>query len=118
MKHLFGKHFPLKITMLILASSAIIILVIITILNNKSFSPEFYEKDSFNSEEITSISNYIYVDPNKVSIDKGTFSHAKDSVFIFYLSNIQINDINSHFEKLYESKNDITYKAKKNQNIK
>ena len=118
MKHLFGKHFPLKITMLILASSAIIILVIITILNNKSFSPEFYEKDSFNSEEITSISKYIYVDPNKVSIDKGTFSHAKDSVFIFYLSNIQINDINSHFEKLYESKNDITYKAKKNQNIK
>ncbi|WP_295076530.1 hypothetical protein [Ruminococcus sp.] len=118
MKQPFGKHIPLKITLLILGSIVIVLLVIITIVNNKSLSPEFYEKDSFNSEEITSISNYIYVDPNKVSIDKGTFSHAKDSVFIFYLSNIQINDINSYFEKMYESKNDIIYQAKKNQNIK
>ncbi|MBP5378940.1 MAG: hypothetical protein J6Y64_05315, partial [Ruminococcus sp.] len=75
MKQPFGKHIPLKITLLILVSIVIVLLVIITILNNKPLSPEFYEKDSFNSEEITSISNYINVDPNKVSIDKGTFSH-------------------------------------------
>lgn len=85
---------------------------------NSSFKAETYEKNSFSSSEISLITSNIYIDCNKVSVDKITFSHAQDTMFVFYISNIENQDIGSNYIKTFESTNEINYQACKDFNIK
>lgn len=64
------------------------------------------------------ITSNIYIDCNKVSVDKITFSHAKDTIFVFYISNIEKQDIESNYIKISESTNEINYQACKDFKIK
>lgn len=117
MKVRYGKLSIIK-TIIIILAFVCISLVVLCIVRNNMFSPEKHDKIRFTSEEVSFISGYLGVDLNKSNIDEATFSHAKDSVFIFYISNIEIDNINSKFEKLYESKDEISFQSPNNSNIK
>lgn len=83
-----------------------------------SFKAETYEKNSFSSSDISLITSNIYIDCNEVSVDKISFSHAQDTMFVFYISNIDKQDIDSNYIKIYESTNEITYQASKDFKIR
>ncbi|MBO5319676.1 MAG: hypothetical protein J6B01_07735 [Ruminococcus sp.] len=83
-----------------------------------SFKAETYEKKSFTSGDMSIITSNIYIDCNKVDVDKITFSHAQDTMFVFYISNIDKQDIDSNYIKMFESTNEITYQASKDFKIK
>lgn len=83
-----------------------------------SFKAETYEKNSFTSGDISIITSNIYIDCNKVNVDKITFSHAQDTMFVFYISNIDRQDIDSNYIKMSESTNEITYQASKDFKIR
>ena len=83
-----------------------------------SFKGETYEKSSFTSDDISIITSNIYIACNKVNVDKITFSHAQDTMFVFYISNIDKQDIDSNYIKTSESTNEITYQASKNFKIR
>lgn len=108
MKNIFCKN---NLIFFIIVIIVLLSLVTYFILVNCSFKVETYEKKSFSSSETALITSNIYIDCNKVSVDKITFSHAKDTIFVFYISNIEKQDIESNYIKIFESTNEINYQA-------
>lgn len=112
MKNLFCKNSSIFFAIVVL------FFVICFSLIKYSFKAETYEKNSFTSGDISIITSNIYIDCNKVNVDKITFSHAQDTMFVFYISNIDRQDIDSNYIKMSESTNEITYQASKNFKIR
>ena len=63
----------------------------------RSFEPEFYEKTDFTAKEAQLVSEYIHINCDADDIERATFSHAHDSVFLFYLRDIDTADIDESF---------------------
>lgn len=114
MKNLFSK----KNFIIIIIVVVVLFLAIFIALIKHSFKAETYEKTSFSSSDISLITSNIYIDCNEVSVDKISFSHAQNTMFVFYISNIDKQDIESNYIKLFESTNEATYKASKNFKIR
>ncbi|MCI7803679.1 MAG: hypothetical protein MR503_01195 [Oscillospiraceae bacterium] len=91
----------MKKIVMIISSMIVMLLVAFLLLQKHSFAPESYTKYDFNSEELKTISDYIDININEASIENGTFSHAKDSLFVFQISNIKLSDIESQYKMQY-----------------
>jgi len=112
------KHKPYMKVFLSLGVIIFLLFAVLFVIYNSLFNPETYEKSSFTEKEIKTISDCIYIDSDNVTVDKVSFSHAKDSVFVFYISGIQADDIISQYEKISEASGEITCRAKNNTSIK
>lgn len=113
MNQFFGK---LKKTAIILIVLLMIVLIFILAVKF-SFNTQYYEKSTFTQEELNIISSVISVDCNNIDIKKITFSHAKDSLFVMYISEIQQSDLDINYVKINDNFDEALYESMDNQNI-
>ena len=90
-----------RIILIILCLFAAVILLIIGL--KLSFRPESITEENFSEKDKEKISEQLHIDCQNASIEKATFSHAKDSVFVFYISDIEKEDIDGiYYNEVYQ----------------
>ena len=116
MKHRFGN---LKILCVIVFIMSCMLFIIWIMVSNSSFNTQYYEKTCFTDEDISFVASYININCEKSEIERMTFSHAKDALFVIYISNISKEDIEKNFSFIYrDSNNETVYSSNSNNNIK
>ena len=82
------------------------------------FRPLFYEKTRFNDNDLRIIADNIHIDCTDAKVEKVTFSHAKDSVFHIYLSDVKYENIDLNYYDIIErsetENNILCYKRSEN----
>ncbi len=86
----------------------IIILLLFILLIKYTYKPTISEKTNFSENETKQICDLLDVHSDKVNIDKLTLSHAKDTLFMIYISNLILEDIVPKYSE-YEIQDNKTH---------
>lgn len=104
-------HLNKKTYIVFLIVVVIILLVLIINVFKYTYAPVSLEKKRFSEKETKVIYEVLNIHPNQANIDKLTFSHAKDSLFIIYISNLDLSSLKLNYTK-YDSYDSETYYRK------
>lgn len=102
--------------LIILPSLAFILLGVISF--KYTFKAEFSEKTIFSEGQTKQIYDVLDIDSSKANIEKLTYSHAKDSLFMIYINNLTLNDIVQNYSEGYSDGNKIYCKKNDDYTIK
>lgn len=93
------KRILFLLSLVLLISTVVVSLYLIYY---KSLRDNYYEKSSFTEDEIKVISKVVDYELNDKNIKKIIYTHSKDTVFLIYVFDMQINTTNSSYTLISE----------------
>lgn len=102
----------------IFCSILVFIIFLVVYIFKFTYTPVFIEKENFSITETEMIYEVLALQTHQAHIDKLTFSHAQDTLFIIYISNLESSSIMLNYSEYDSYGFETYYKQNNNPNIK